>query len=298
MTGAPSPMSYSSNTLKGIGIGLRASHVNEILKTKPNFDWLELLADNHIVDGGWLRKQALKAAELYPVTMHCVGMSIGSIDPVNQEYIVKIKELADEVKPQIISDHLCWSNYQSHFSHDLLPLPFTEEALVHVAKKVDSIQNLLNEQIAIENISYYASYKHSTIDEVEFLNAVAQRADCLILLDLNNLYVNHRNNFKSTHDAQYLERFIGLIDAQRIAEVHLAGFEDKGNYYLDSHNNSVHDHVWDLYRDFVKKVPNVPALIEWDHDIPTLHILYAEAKKAKSIYESKTQGEYDFAKVG
>ena len=292
MVGVRSSEYLSPSTLNGVGAGLRAPHVAEILNNKPKLDWFELLADNHIVDGGWLRKQAYLIAELYPVTFHCVGMSIGGTTPLNYDYLNKIKTLANEVKPKIISDHLCWTNYKSYYSHDLLPLPFTEEALNHIVSRIKLIQDFFNQQIAIENISSYVTYQHSTINEVEFINAVAEKADCMILLDLNNVYVNHRNHSNNFQNTKYINEYIGLIDVRRIAEVHLAGFEDKGNYYLDSHNNCVHEDVWDMYRCFLEKLPNVPTLIEWDHDIPEFSVLYREVQKAKTIINNKTAYEY------
>lgn len=279
-------------SLQGVGVGLRAPHVNHILSTLPKLDWLELLADNHMVKGGWARQQAIEIAYHYPVTMHCVGMSIGSVDPINFEYLDKIKSLAKEVKPRLISDHLCWTSVHSHYSHDLLPLPYTEEALKYLTERISIIQEHLGVQIAIENVSAYLTYKHSCIDEVDFLNQLAEEADCLILFDINNVYVNKKNNNQNV--AHYMDK----INLNRVAEIHLAGFEDKGHYYLDAHNNLVSEPVWQLYRSLMQRNNVIPTLIEWDHDIPEFQVLYGEAQKALTIKsESKALQGGDCAQI-
>lgn len=261
----------------GVGVGLRAPHVTQILQQQPRLDWFELLADNHMVEGGWARRQVIEIANLYPVTMHCVGMSIGSVEPINFDYLKKVKSLADEIKPKLISDHLCWTHWRQHQSHDLLPLPYTEEALLHVVDRIEKIQDYLGTRIAIENVSSYATYRHSNIEEVEFVNAVAQQADSYILFDINNLYVNHINN-----DLNPIE-YLNAIDIDRVVELHLAGFEDKQTYLLDAHNNRVDQNVWALYEKFLQRKIEVPTLIEWDHAIPAFDILYAEAMQAAGI---------------
>ena len=272
----------ANNTL-GVGVGLRTPHVAQILRDNPVLDWFELLADNHMVAGGWARRQAIEIAQRYPVTMHCVGMSIGSVDPLNYEYLNRVKALAAELKPKLISDHLCWTSYCSHYSHDLLPLPFTEEALRHVVERIQKIQDYLGCQIAIENVSSYMTFEHSSINEVEFVNAVARQADCSILFDINNLYVNHVNN------RQDARNYLDAIDVSRVVELHLAGFERKENYLLDAHNNKVHSDVWNYYQYFLNYADDIPTLIEWDHNIPAFEVLYAEAIKAKTIKQRHLQ---------
>lgn len=268
--------SLAGGTL-GVGVGLRSPHVAKILRDRPLLDWFELLADNHIVAGGWARRQAIEVAQHYPVTMHCVGMSIGSIDPINYDYLEKIKQLAAEVQAKLISDHLCWTTWNMQNSHDLLPLPFTEEALAHVVERINRIQDYLGRRIAIENVSSYLTFKHSTIKEVDFVNAVVQQADCFILLDINNLYVNYLNNGQQTYG--YLDR----VDLTRVVELHLAGFENKEKYVLDAHNNKVDSDVWSLYEYFLRRKLDVPTLIEWDHNIPEFKVLFGEAMKARQI---------------
>ena len=261
----------------GVGVGLRTPHVAHILKEKPSLDWFELLADNHMVTGGWARQQAIEVADIYPVTMHCVGMSIGSVDPIDFGYLEKVKSLAVDVRPKMVSDHLCWTSWQSQYAHDLLPLPYTEEALDHVVNRIDQIQDFLGMRIAIENVSSYLTFQHSCMDEVEFINAVADQADCYILFDINNLYVNFINNGQDRY------KYLDAIDVSRIVELHLAGFEQKENYYLDAHNNKVHEDVWGLYGYFLQRKFDVPTLIEWDHDIPVFDVLHSEAMRAKEI---------------
>lgn len=270
------------DTLNGVGLGLRGPHINHILHNQPSVNWFELLADNHMVAGGWARQQAIEIANRYPVTMHCVGMSIGSTDRLNIDYLNRIKFLANDIKPKLISDHLCWTSWQGLQSHDLLPLPFTEEALQHVVDRIGKIQDTLGCQIAIENISSYVAFQHSVIEEVDFINAVAQQADCYILLDINNIYVNHYNNQVDPY--QYLDK----IDTSRVAELHLAGFEDKGDYLLDTHNCKVHSNVWNLYEHFIRNSGGIPTLIEWDHAIPDFETVNAEAIKAEQFHAKLT----------
>ena len=271
--------SLSGHTL-GVGVGLRARHVDHILAHQPQIDWFELLADNHLAAGGWARRQAVVIAERYPVTMHCVGMSIAGTDALNFDYLDNIKQLAKEVKPKLISDHLCWTAWQAQQSHDLLPFPFTEESLDHVVDRISAIQDHLACRIAVENISSYLGYSNSNIEEAEFINEVARQTDCGILLDLNNLYVNHFNN------QQDIAAYIKTIDLARVVEIHLAGFEDKGHYYLDAHNNKVHPQVWSLFETLTQMRNDIPALIEWDHDIPEFSVLLSEAQQAVSIKQS------------
>ena len=292
--------SRQSLPLHGFGVGLRAPHVNEILRTEPELDWFELLADNHITNGGWARQQAYEIAQRYSVTMHCVGMSIGSVDAINFDYLEKKKILANQINPKLISDHLCWTSLHTHYSHDLLPLPYTEEVLNHMANRISIIQDYLGVQIAIENVSAYLTYQQSTIDEVKFVNELAKKADCLILLDVNNVYVNQKNNALNSHE--YIER----INLDRVAEIHLAGFEDKGHYYLDAHSSRVSKEVWHLYENVLRRNNQIPTLIEWDDKLPEFQILYDEVLKAKAIKKQITSSkftgaqreEYELAGIG
>ena len=271
----------SKSFTPGIGVGLRSPHVKEILNTKPKVDFFELLTDNHLADGGYARKQAYLIREHYPVTLHSVGMSLGSLDPIDFDYLGKIKKLAHEIEPLCISDHLCWTSFEKKHAHDLLPLPYTDEAVQHVSDRIIKIQEFLETTLVIENVSSYLSYKCSNMSECEFLIAVAEESHCKILLDLNNIYVSQYNNQISANN------YINNIPLDLVAEIHLAGFEDNGSYLLDSHNNKVSSPVWDLYQQVIKKDHSIPTLIEWDNDIPPLSTLLQEAEKARNFKQPR-----------
>ncbi len=257
-----------------IGVGLRAPHVNEILTTMPDIGFFELLTDNHLSDGGYARQQAYAIREHYPVTMHCVGMSLGGTDDLDYSYLQRIKKLANELQPLCISDHLCWTSFNNHHAHDLLPLPYTEEVIKHVCRRIEMIQDFLETTLVIENVSSYLTYESSDLNEWEFINAIAEKSDCNILLDLNNIYVSEFNNNIDAYE------YISNINLDKVVEIHLAGFEDKGTYLLDSHNNKVSTDVWHLYKEILMKNHSIPTLIEWDNDLPSLTTLLDEADKA------------------
>lgn len=276
MGGGPSPGPAKLRT-PATGVGFRAPHAAEILQTRPDLDFFELLTDNHLCDGGYARQQAHLIREHYPVSLHCVGMSLGGADPLDFAYLEKIKALAKELEPMHISDHLCWTSYQSHHAHDLLPLPYTEEAVHHVSRRIRDIQDYLETTLVVENVSSYLEFAASDLDEWEFLAAVAEESGSQILLDLNNIHVSHYNN--GTDAGEYIEN----IPLDRVAEIHLAGFEHKGEYLLDAHNNRVSEPVWQLYRQITKKTASIPTLIEWDNDLPPFATLLGEAGKARDI---------------
>lgn len=264
--------------LSGIGIGLRSCHYQDILQQWPDIAWLEILSDNYLVQGGPVLDNLLRICEHYPVAMHSVGMSLGSTDPINFDYLHKLRELAQLVKPAIISDHLCWVSQQQQYHHELLPLPYTEEAIQHVAGRIQTIQDFFGQQLVIENASSYLTYTDSQMSEWEFLAAIAEQADCFILLDINNIYVSSQNHgFDPYH-------YINALDSKRIAQFHLAGYEQQDNYLLDSHGAAVYPPVWQLYRYALQRFGDVPTLIEWDNNIPPLSVLLAEAAKAEDIY--------------
>ena len=276
MENIPSSKQSKSYT-PGIGVGLRSPHVKEILSTKPNVDFFELLTDNHLADGGYARQQAYLIREHYPVTLHSVGMSLGSADPIDFDYLGKIKKLANEIEPICISDHLCWTSFEKQHAHDLLPLPYTDETIYHVSGRISKIQEFLETTLVIENVSSYLTYKCSEMNEWEFLIAVAEESCCKILLDLNNIYVSQYNNQISA------DNYINSIPLDLVAEIHLAGFEDKGTYLLDAHNNKVSSPVWELYQEVMKKDDTIPTLIEWDNDLPPLSTLLQEAVIARDV---------------
>ncbi|HEX4044039.1 MAG TPA: DUF692 domain-containing protein [Gammaproteobacteria bacterium] len=264
---------------KGVGVGLRACHYPHIETVQPDVAWFEVLSDNYLSDSGssWLHLEKIRAA--YPVTLHGVGMSLGATDPLNQDYLIKLKSLITRVKPALVSDHLCWTSFAGQYFHELLPLPYTEEAIAHVSERIQIVQDFLGQRIMIENVSSYLSFKHATLTEWEFLQAVAEEADCLILLDINNIYVSATNNkFKP---ADYLMK----LNTPRVAQIHLAGFEDRGTHLLDTHSAAVTPPVWDLYATALKKFGAVPTVIEWDNHIPDFIRLQQEATQAKQLME-------------
>lgn len=263
-----------------IGVGLRSPHVKEILDTNPKVDFFELLTDNHLSEGGYARNQAHAIRERYPVTLHSVGMSLGGTDPIDFSYLAKIKKLANELEPMCISDHLCWTSFKNQHAHDLLPLPYTEEAINHVSERITQIQDFLETTLVIENVSSYLTYKCSELSEWEFLTAVAEQSCCKILLDLNNIYVSQFNN--QCDSIEYIRN----IPLNLVAEIHLAGFEDRGTYLLDAHNNKVSAPVWELYQKVIRNDHTIPTLIEWDNDLPPLSTLLQEAEIARNYNKS------------
>lgn len=269
--------------LQGVGLGLRPSHYKDLLSQPTNLPWLEILGDNYLVDGGPLLDKLDQIKQLYPLAMHCVGMSLGSTDPLNWAYLQCLKSLAERSQAVLISDHLCWVSAQQQNLHELLPLPYTEEAITHVATRINQVQDFLGRQILIENVSSYLSYKDSSMPEWEFLNAVATEADCLILLDINNIYVSARNHGFAAED------YLQAVDRQRVAQFHLAGYEDCNSYYLDSHGTAVHPPVWELYRQALNLFGAVPTLLERDNDIPSYTNLLSEVQQAQSIMDEICQ---------
>ena|SRR3990167_6895191 len=268
------------NPLQGIGVGLRTCHYHHILNDRPPVSWFEVLSDNYLVAGGPPLAYLEAIAAHYPVAMHGVGMSLGSTDPLNDEYLKKLKRLADRIKPALISDHLCWTSVKGHYFHDLLPLPFTEEAIKHVAARIRQVQAFLDSRILIENVSSYLEYHVNAMPEWEFLNAVAKEANCWILLDVNNVYVSASNHHYDPVD------YIRNVDANRVKQYHLAGFTNKGKYLFDTHSEAVHEPVWLLYQETIERVGRRPTLIEWDGEIPPFIELLKQANRAQEIMDA------------
>lgn len=261
----------------GFGLGLRTNHFDHVLNTRPDIDWFEVLSENYMVAGGKPRYYLEAIAEQYPIVMHGVSMSIGSTDPLDMEYLTALKKLANEVQPEWISDHICWTSIHGVNSHDLLPLPYTEETINHVAERVRTVQDFLGRRILLENVSSYLSYKDSTMDEWTFLNAVAEQADCLVLLDINNIYVSARNHHFDP--VTYLNK----IEPKRVQQFHLAGHSDYGDYVIDTHDHDVPDSVWDLYGTALARFGAVSTMIERDGNIPEFSGLEQELDIARDI---------------
>jgi hypothetical protein len=261
----------------GFGVGLRPVHYDEVLATSPRVDWLEIISENFMVPGGRPLHVLDRVRERYPVAMHGVSLSIGSTDPLRTDYLRQLRDLARRCEPLWISDHLCWTGVGGHNSHDLLPLPYTEEAATHVAERVSCVQDVLGQRILLENVSTYLELSHSHMTEWDFLSCVADRADCEILLDVNNIYVSAFNHGFSAH--AYLE----AIDPRRVRQFHLAGHTDRGAFLHDTHDHPVRAEVWALYAEAVRRFGCVATLIEWDDRIPPLPRLLAEAERARRV---------------
>jgi len=261
----------------GFGLGLRVDHYETILNSAPAVDWFEIISENYLVPGGKPLHYLDRIRERYPLVMHGVSLSIGSTDPLDTEYLKQLKALAARVEPAWISDHLCWTGVHGRNMHDLLPLPYTEETVNHVAARIRAAQDFLGRQILIENVSSYVNFSGSQMSEWEFLTAVCERADCLILFDVNNIYVSSINH--EFDPRAYLDG----IPANRVQQIHLAGHEDHGDYIIDTHDHPVADPVWDLYAEAVRRFGPVSTMIERDDNIPPLDELVAELDRARRI---------------
>lgn len=261
----------------GFGLGLRTEHYEDILATEPNVDWFEILSENYLVPGGKPLYYLDQFKERYPLVMHGVSMSIGSVAPLDFEYLSQLKQLADRVNPKWISDHLCWTGVHGKNLHDLLPLPYTEETINHVVGRIQQVQEFLGRQILIENVSSYASYQDSAMTEWAFISEIANRADCLLLFDVNNIYVSSVNH---QFDAR---EFIDGVPAHRVQQIHLAGHEDHGDYIIDTHDAPVIDAVWDLYDYAIKRFGPISTMIERDDKMPPLSELVTELGRARQI---------------
>ncbi|MBI2388586.1 MAG: DUF692 domain-containing protein [Deltaproteobacteria bacterium] len=263
----------------GHGVGLRPPHYTRVIEEHPAIDWFEIISENFLAPGGNPRRVLRLVRERYPVVMHGVGLSIGSVDPIDDGYLDALAALAFEVAPAWISDHLCWSSFGGHSVHDLWlwPMPLTEESLAHVVARVAHVQDRLGRPILLENVSSYLAYRHSTIPEWSFLAEVAARTGYGLLLDVNNVYVSARNQRFDP------ETYVDAIPAESIGQIHLAGHSDEGNLLLDTHDRPVCDPVWELYRRVVRRAGRISTLIEWDEDIPSLERAMEESRMAAAV---------------
>ena len=264
-----------------VGVGLRPTHYPYLLQETPNptIRWFEAISENYMDSWG----RPLDILELiradYPVALHGVSLSIASARGLRPEYLHKLKALKDRIQPFLVSDHLCWTGLQTANLHDLLPFPFTNEALHIICNHINQVQETLATPILLENVSTYLSFPDSLYFEWEFLTQVAKESGCKLLLDINNLYVNSQN-----HHFDPLT-FLHAIHLELIGQVHLAGYTDMGTYLFDTHSKPVYPEVWELFSDFIARAPDVPVLIEWDDDIPEFPRLEEEAQKAATIWE-------------
>jgi len=266
----------------GFGLGLRVDHYESILESRvadlrSKVNWFEAISENYLVPGGKPLYYLDRVRRDWPVVLHGVSMSIGSKDPLDFDYLKKLKALIARVEPPWVSDHLCFTGVGGKNLHDLLPLPYTEEAIRHVADRVTQVQDFLGRRILLENVSSYITYRSSEIPEWEFLSAVCERADCEILLDVNNIYVSSFNHEFDPRD------YLAGVPVARVRQFHLAGHMNHGDYIVDTHDHPVIDPVWDLYAEAVRRFPNVSTMIERDDNIPPLGELIAELEHARHI---------------
>lgn len=270
----------------GHGIGLRVPHYAQILdEGLPGAQWVEAVSENFVGRGG--RPHALldRVRRDAGVLLHGVSLSLGGMDPLNLTYLRELRALADRVEAALVSDHLCFAGAQGRYGHDLWPLPYSQEAIAHVASRIRQVQDLLGRRIAIENVSSYVAFRESALPEWEFLAEIASRADCLILLDVNNVVVSAKNFGFDPLD------YVRGVPAERVAQLHLAGYQDRGAYLFDDHGGPVREQVWALYREVVRRVGQVPTIIEWDQNVPSLATLLEESARARAVEADALRGE-------
>jgi uncharacterized protein len=260
----------------GLGVGLRNQHFSYLLRHDPQVDWFEIISENFMDNFGFARYALERMAAIRPIVMHGVSLSVGSTDPLDWDYLRALKTLAEFVQPKWISDHLCWTGVAHVNTHDLLPMPFTEESLRHVTERVDQIQNFLGRPLVLENPSSYLEFKRSTLSEWDFLSALARETGCGLLLDVNNVYVSSYNH---GFDA---EHYIRTLPHSSIVQIHLAGPADRGQYLVDTHDQPVPTPVWRLYKLAQELTGGVSTLLEWDANIPAFPDLVVELNKAKA----------------
>ncbi|HLK20992.1 MAG TPA: DUF692 domain-containing protein [Bryobacteraceae bacterium] len=265
----------------GFGIGLRSVHFEHILKNNPTIDWFEVLSENYMDTGGRPLHVLDQVAERYPVVLHGVSLNVGSTDPIDFDFLKKLKALAKRVNARWVSDHLCWTGVTGKNTHDLLPMPYTDQALRHTIQRVREIQDFMERPIALENASTYLEFSTSKWPESEFISALAEEADCGILLDVNNVYVS---SFNHGFDPK---KYIDRIPKDRLVQMHLAGHTNKGTHILDTHSDYVIDKVWDLYRYAHRQLGGASTLLEWDANIPAFDVVHGEALKARRFREEE-----------
>ena len=264
------------------GIGLRAQHHAEIIARLPPVGWFEAHSENYFANGGIHREQLLRIRQHYEISLHGVGLSLGSTDPMNRDHLRALSRLVEAVEPVFVSEHLSWGSVGGTYLNDLLPLPYTDEALRHLVARVCQVQDALGREILIENISSYLRYRCHEVPEWEFLSALAHESGCALLLDVNNVYVNSMNHGFDPYE------FLRGVAPGAVQEIHLAGHSDCGTHLLDTHDDAVPTAVWDLYRLAVRRFGRVSTLVEWDDRIPPFVDLLAEAERARAVEREET----------
>lgn len=263
----------------GFGLGLRPQYYSAILEQNPPVDWFEIISENYMVSGGKALYYLDQIRERYPLVMHGVSLSLGGTDVISQDYLQQLKKLMLRIKPAWVSDHLCWTSTGGHNTHDLLPLPYTQETVQHVVSRIKQVQNYLERPLLIENVSTYLNYKHNTMSEWDFLNTIVEEADCQILLDVNNIYVSSVNHGFDP------KTYIDAIASHRVQQIHLAGHTNCGEYIIDTHDAPIVSSVWDLYEYTLQRMGDKSTMIERDDHFPTLGALLIELENARQIAE-------------
>lgn len=266
---------HSRLPYRGFGLGLRPQHYRDFIAAPQAVDWLEIISENYMVQGGKPLAMLDRIRADYPVAMHGVSMSLGSVHPLDQDYLRSLKAFARRIEPMWVSDHLCWTGMHGLNLHDLYPLPYTDEAVRHVAARIAQVQDVLERRLVVENVSSYIAYRDSTMSEWQFLTAIAEEADCLLLLDVNNVYVSSVNH---GFDAR---EFIDGVPAARVQQIHLAGHSDMGTYIVDTHDHPIADPVFDLYAHACARFGPVTTMIERDDQIPPLSELLSELEQVR-----------------
>ncbi len=263
----------------GLGVGLRTVHFSHILEHQPEVDWFEIISENFMDSNGRPRAVLEQIAEHYPIVMHGVSLSIGSTDPLNREYLEKLKRLAEGMNARWISDHVCWTGVAGRNSHDLLPIPYNEATLSHLVERIGIVQDILERPLVLENPSSYLEFQDSTMSESEFVCRMAEEADCGLLLDVNNVYVSSVN-----HDFDPVA-YVEAIPAERVVQCHLAGHTNCGTHLIDTHDGHVIDPVWNLFRLLHQRTGGVATLLEWDAEIPPFPVVHQEVLKARQYMD-------------
>ncbi|MER7842488.1 DUF692 domain-containing protein [Kitasatospora sp. NPDC096077] len=276
MTGTDTAVDVPGSAGLGLGLGLRFPHLAEVLETWPEVDWFEIISENFMDSGGYPRHALDRIAERYPIVMHGVSLSIGSTDPLDRDYLARLRRLADATGARWVSDHICWTGAAGINTHDLLPVPFTEESLAHLVRRVRTVQDVLERPLVLENPSTYAAFAGASMPEWEFVARLAEESGCGLLLDVNNVYVSAVNHGFDP------ERYLRALPAGRVVQIHLAGHTHLGTHVIDTHDRPVAEPVWELYALALRLTGRpTPTLLEWDDRIPPLPELLAELGKAR-----------------
>lgn len=276
-------------TFLGFGLGLRTVHYEHIINERPTIDWFEILSENYMIPGGKPLYFLDQISEHYPIVMHGVSMSLGSCDPINLDYLRRLKQLAKRVNARWISDHLCWTGVHGKNAHDLLPMPYDDESLNHIVIKINQVQDYLEQPILIENPSTYLTYKHSIYFESDFLNRLTEETGCLLLLDVNNIYVNSINHY---FDA---DEYLKSIRTSSVQQIHLSGHRNLGDHIIDTHDEPIIQPVWALYEAACRRFGKISSMIERDDNIPPLDELLTEYQKMRAIAEAAWESEVAYA---